>query len=314
MSPADGEDGRIVIEGLSKSFGPIQAVRNLSFTVEPGSVAGFLGPNGAGKTTTLRTLLGLVRPDAGMATVGGRSYPDLARPNDLVGAVLETSGYHPARSGRDHLRIHCTVNGYPLRRADEVLEVVGLAEAARRRVGAYSLGMRQRLALATALLGNPGVLIADEPANGLDPEGIAWIRGLLRDLARQGRTVLISSHQLFEIQQLVDHVVIIDHGRLVAQGPLAELTALHGPVVSVHTPHADALAAALMRGGGVSMVERTGPDSLRVVGIQAVEIGRRAFAARIELHGLVAEQVDLEQVFLALTAVPGQGPETRDEE
>jgi ABC-2 type transport system ATP-binding protein len=216
--------GRIVVSGLTKTFGPVRAVDDLSFVVEPGTVTGFLGPNGAGKTTTLRMLVGLVTPDAGTATIGGQRYVDLPAPSDTVGAALDTTGFHPARAGRDHLRVYCTVNGYPLSRADEVLELVGLADAAARPVKGYSLGMRQRLALATALLGNPRVLVLDEPVNGLDPEGIVWIRRLLRDLADQGRTVLVSSHLLWEVQQLVDQVVIINRGRLVRQGDLADLS------------------------------------------------------------------------------------------
>src|SRR6266542_6941387 len=172
--------GKIVVSGLTKRFGTVTAVDDLSFTVEPGTITGFLGPNGAGKTTTLRMLLGLVTPDAGSATIGGRSYAELPAPTSQVGAVLEATGFHPARSGRDHLRVYCTLGGYRLARADEVLELVGLTQAGRRAVRGYSLGMRQRLALATALLGDPPVLVLDEPANGLDPEGIAWMRGLLR--------------------------------------------------------------------------------------------------------------------------------------
>jgi ABC-2 type transport system ATP-binding protein len=239
--------GRIVVSGLTKTYGPVTAVKDLSFTVEPGTITGFLGPNGAGKTTTLRMLLGLVTPDAGIATIGGRDYARLPAPNDEVGALLEASGFHPARSGRNHLRVYCTANGYPTRRADEVLELVGLAGAGHRAVRGYSLGMRQRLALATALLGDPRVLVLDEPANGLDPEGIAWMRRLLRQLAAEGRTVLVSSHVLSEVQQLVDHVVIINKGRLVRQGPLAEISGNHGRTVSVRTPQADELLSALAR-------------------------------------------------------------------
>jgi len=215
--------GRIVATGLAKSYGATRAVDGLSFTAEPGSITGFLGPNGAGKTTVLRMMLGLVRPDGGQALIGGRSYRDLRTPASEVGAVLDATGFHPARTGRNHLRTYCLVNGSPLQRADEVLEVVGLTDAARRRVGGYSLGMRQRLALAHALLGDPPVLVLDEPANGLDPEGIAWLRRLLRGMADEGRTVLVSSHVLAEIQLFVDDVVIISAGRCMHQGPLAEL-------------------------------------------------------------------------------------------
>jgi len=222
------EPGRIVVSGLTKKFGNVVAVQDLSFTAEPGHVTGFLGPNGAGKSTTLRMLAGLVTPDAGVATVGGRPYAESPAPGRLAGVVLEPDGFHPGRRGRDHLRVYCTASGYPLSRADEVLELTGLAEAGRRRVRGYSLGMRQRLALATALLGDPVVLMLDEPANGLDPEGIAWLRDLLRDFAGQGRTVLFSSHTLHEVEKLAERVVIINRGRLVRAGPLRELAAGHG--------------------------------------------------------------------------------------
>jgi ABC-2 type transport system ATP-binding protein len=220
--------GQIVVSGLTKRYGRVTAVEDLSFTVEPGHVTGFLGPNGAGKTTTLRMLVGLVAADAGTATIGGSRYSAAPAPGRVAGVVLETAGFHPGRSGRDHLRVYCTACGYPLSRADEVLELTGLTEAARRRVRGYSLGMRQRLALATALLGDPAVLILDEPANGLDPEGIAWLRNLLQDYADRGRTVLFSSHTLPEVEQLAEQVVIISRGKLVRAGPLAELTAGQG--------------------------------------------------------------------------------------
>jgi ABC-2 type transport system ATP-binding protein len=227
------EPGWIAVSGLTKRFGSVTAVDNLSFSAGPGSVTGFLGPNGAGKTTTLRMLVGLVAPDAGTATIGGQRYTACPSPGRLAGVVLETEGFHPGRSGRDHLRVYCTACGYPLTRADEVLELTGLTEAARRRVRGYSLGMRQRLALATALLGDPQVLILDEPANGLDPEGIAWLRTLLQNYARQGRTVLFSSHALAEVEQLAEQVVIISRGRLVRAGTLAELTAGRGGLEQV---------------------------------------------------------------------------------
>jgi len=229
-----GDDaGRIVVSGLTKRFGGVTAVDGLSFIAAPGSVTGFLGPNGAGKTTTLRMLAGLVAPDAGTATISGRSYAALASPGREAGVVLEAAGFHPARTGRDHLRVCCTACGYPLHRADDVLEITGLAAAGRRKVRGYSLGMRQRLALAAALLGDPAALILDEPANGLDPEGIAWLRGLLREYARSGRTVLYSSHVLPEVEQLAGQVVIISHGRLVRHGTLAELTGGRGGLEQV---------------------------------------------------------------------------------
>jgi ABC-2 type transport system ATP-binding protein len=230
------EVGRIVVSGLTKRFGSVTAVDGLSFTATPGSVTGFLGPNGAGKTTTLRMLAGLVTPDAGTATISGQRYAALASPGQGAGVVLEAAGFHPSRTGRDHLRVYCTASGYPLRRADEVLEITGLAEAGRRKVRGYSLGMRQRLALAAALLGNPAALILDEPANGLDPEGIAWLRGLLRDYARSGRAVLYSSHVLPEVEQLAGQVVIISRGRLVCNGTLAELTGGRGGLEELFLP------------------------------------------------------------------------------
>jgi len=212
------------IQALTKDFGRVPAVRDLTFDVPAGRVTGFLGPNGAGKTTTLRMLLGLVTPTSGRALIAGRCYADLVRPRTAVGAVLEATGFHPGRRGRDHLRLLARATGVSTARVDEVLDVVGLAADARRRVGGYSLGMRQRLGLAAALLGDPGVLILDEPANGLDPEGMAWLRELLRGMATEGRTVLVSSHVLSEVAQIAEHVVIINQGRLRYAGPLADLT------------------------------------------------------------------------------------------
>ena len=214
----------IQIQGLVKRYGPVTAVDNLSFEVQPGTITGFLGPNGAGKTTTLRMLLGLVTPDAGSATINGRRYAEMAEPLHQVGAVLEAS-FHPGRTARAHLRIQALSADADPSRADDVLHLVGLADAADRRVGGFSLGMRQRLGLATALLADPGLLILDEPANGLDPEGIRWLRGLLRGFAAEGGTVLISSHMLAEVAQTIDSAVIVHHGRLVVQAPVAELTA-----------------------------------------------------------------------------------------
>jgi ABC-2 type transport system ATP-binding protein len=212
------------MQGLTKRFGPVAAVTDLTFDVEPGRVTGFLGPNGSGKTTTLRMLLGLVTPDAGTALVGGRRYRDLDAPARTVGAVLEASHFHPARTGRDHLRVYADMLGVPAARVEDVLALTGIADAARRRAGGYSTGMRQRLNLATALLGDPPVLILDEPTNGLDPEGIAWLRRLLRDLAAEGRTVLVASHVLSEAERLVDDVVVMHRGRLLTAGPLTGLT------------------------------------------------------------------------------------------
>jgi ABC-2 type transport system ATP-binding protein len=214
----------IAVRGVTKRFDEVTAVEDLSFQVRPGVVTGFLGPNGAGKSTTLRILLGLVRPDEGSATVLGMPYESLPEPTRTVGAVLETQSFNPLRSGRNHLRVLATASGIPSARVDEVLEQVGLGAAGRRRAGRYSLGMRQRLGLAGALLGDPRVLILDEPANGLDPQGIRWLRDFLRDFAAQGNAVLVSSHLLSEMAQLADEVVVIDRGRLVKQAPLHELT------------------------------------------------------------------------------------------
>jgi ABC-2 type transport system ATP-binding protein len=213
----------VSVRGLTKRFGSVHAVEDLSFDVPTGKVTGFLGPNGAGKTTTLRMALGLVGPTAGEALIGGRRYADLPHPRREVGALLEATGFHPGRKGRDHLRILAQQAGCGRGRVDEVLKLVELTDAADRRVGGYSLGMRQRLGLASALLGDPGVLIFDEPANGLDPAGMAWLRGLLRGLAAEGRTVLVSSHVLSEVEQTVDQVVIINEGRLRYAGTLGNL-------------------------------------------------------------------------------------------
>jgi ABC-2 type transport system ATP-binding protein len=293
---------RVEVRELSKAFGPVRAVSDLSFTVEPGSVTGFLGPNGAGKTTTMRMLLGLVRPDTGTATFNGTPYAGLPEPVRTVGAVLETA-FHPARSGRNHLRVYCRAAGLPLSRADEVLVQVGLADAGGRRAGGYSLGMRQRLALATALLGNPTVLVLDEPANGLDPEGIQWLRGFLRHLAHdQGRTVLVSSHLLSEVEQTADRVVIVGAGRLVREGTIAQLRsgADGAGTVLVRSPQA-ARFAEVLRAEGVPVALEDG-DALTVTGCPPADVGRRAFAAGIELHELRAETSGLEEIYFKLTA------------
>jgi ABC-2 type transport system ATP-binding protein len=221
----EGDTTMIEIRNLSKRFGRLPAVGDLSFTVRPGHVTGFLGPNGAGKTTTMRILLGLVKPDSGTATIAGRRYRDLPDRSHMVGAALEATSFHPGRTARDHLRVRALTGRIGTARIEEVLELVELSGAAHRRISGFSLGMRQRLGLAAALLGDPQTLILDEPANGLDPDGIRWLRGFLRGLAGQGRTVLVSSHALAEAAQTVDHVVVINHGRLVTQSPLADMTA-----------------------------------------------------------------------------------------
>src|SRR5690606_23760724 len=232
---------------LTKHYPKVRAVDDLSFTVEPGRVTGFLGPNGAGKTTTLRMLLNLVTPTAGTATIGGRRYADLAEPLREVGAVLEASSAHRGRTGRNHLRVICAAAGFPPQRVDEVLRLVGLTPAAKRKFRGYSMGMRQRLGIAAAMLGDPRVLVLDEPANGLDPEGIRWMRDLLKGLAEQGRTVLVSSHLLSEMQLLADDVVIIAAGKLVTHGPVSKVVdgMADAGQVRVRTPQAEALTAAL---------------------------------------------------------------------
>ncbi|MFG1912354.1 ATP-binding cassette domain-containing protein [Kribbella sp. NPDC048928] len=298
--------GRIVVSGLTKMFGPVRAVHNLSFTVEPGTISGFLGPNGAGKTTTLRCLLGLVTPTAGTATIGGLRYIDLPHPSSTVGAVLDSSSFHPARSAKDHLRILCVVNGYPVARVDAVLGLVGLSAVADRKVRGFSTGMRQRLGLAAALLGDPGVLILDEPANGLDPEGIAWLRGFLRRLASEGRTVLISSHVLSEVEQTVDDIVVIDQGTLVRQGSLKELASQQGSTVVVRAPDLDRLTVALGLLSPRPDVQRQ-DDALMVRGLEPAAIGHVAFREGIELHELAAERSDLEDIFFALTGESSDG-------
>jgi ABC-2 type transport system ATP-binding protein len=292
-------EGQIVVDDLTKVFrGKVRAVDRLSFTVEPGSITGFLGPNGAGKTTTLRMVLGLVHPTGGQATIGGVPYRHLKTPGRVVGAALESSSYHPARTARNHLRILATVAGLPLSRVDEVLELVGLRDAARRKVRGYSMGMRQRLGLAAALLGDPRVVVLDEPANGLDPDGIRWLRGLLRHLAGEGRTVLISSHQLNEVQEVADRVVILDRGRLVRAGSIEELTAGTDSVL-VRSPNVPALHQALA--GQPVQVEQPGPSTLRIRGLSVDQVGHLAFVGGVELHELTAQRFDLEELFFALT-------------
>jgi ABC-2 type transport system ATP-binding protein len=285
---------------LTKHFGEITAVSDLSFDVQPGSVTGFLGPNGAGKTTTLRMLLGLAAPSHGDAFVFGRPFAELERPATRVGALLDASDLHPGRTGRDHLRVLARASRARASRVDDVLALVDLAGAADRPAGGYSLGMRQRLALAAALLGDPELLILDEPANGLDPEGVRWLRDFLRAFAAQGRTVLVSSHHLAEVAQTVDQVVIINRGRFVVESALGALTARLGGTVRVETAQPEALDAAL-RDAGVSGIDREN-GTLHVHGVTADRIGEIARAAEVSLRELVSEQSSLEDVFLVLTA------------
>jgi ABC-2 type transport system ATP-binding protein len=310
-------NGRIEVRGLTKVFGgKVRAVDQLSFEVEPGAVTGFLGPNGAGKTTTLRMILGLVHPTAGTATIGGQSYDRIREPLRVVGAALEASSFHPARTARNHLRIMCAAAGLPYARADEVLALVGLSDVAGRKVRGFSMGMRQRLGLAATLLGDPKVLILDEPANGLDPDGIRWLRNFFRHLAGEGRTVLVSSHQLNEVQEVADRVVILDRGRLIRSGSISELTAGSDSVV-VRTPAPEVLANALAAAGVAGKYEPPEDGrspALRVSSGDCAHIGHIAFTAGVEIHELRLDRFDLEQLFFALTEgefaapAPGSAP------
>jgi ABC-2 type transport system ATP-binding protein len=288
----------LAVEGIGKTFGVVRAVDDLTFAVRPGAVTGFLGPNGSGKTTTLRMLLGLTRPSQGRALVGDRPYADHPVPASVVGAALEASSFHPGRSGLAHLEVYAAQAGAGRARCRELIEFVGLGPAAERRVGGYSMGMRQRLGLATALLADPPAIVLDEPANGLDPEGIVWMRGLLRSFADEGRTVLVSSHVLAEVQHTVDDVVIIAHGRLVHASSLAELSALAAPETYVESPAADRLATLCADRGWPARADGAGTV---VGGVAAAEIGATAYAAGIELHQLTSRGVGLEDVFLRLT-------------
>jgi ABC-2 type transport system ATP-binding protein len=296
--PGDTRVNAISVERLSKRYGGVAAVEDLTFEVRAGAVTGFLGPNGAGKTTTLRVLLGLARASSGEARILGEPFAALADPVRTVGASLEISGFHPGRSGRNHLRSLAVLAGLPSSRVDEVLGLVELTGAADRRAGKYSMGMRQRLALAATLLGDPSILVLDEPANGLDPQGIRWLRDFLRARAAEGRTVLISSHVLSEVAQTVDDVIVIHHGHLVDEGPVDRLS---GPRrVSVRSPRLADLAAAIEQAG--AQVNRDGNDVLIVSGLDAAQIGDLAFAARLPLHELAPHAASLEEVFLALTS------------
>jgi ABC-2 type transport system ATP-binding protein len=292
---------------LTKRFGPLVAVDDLSFSLEPGTVTGFLGPNGAGKTTTLRMLLDLAAPSSGRALIFDRPYVELAQPALRVGAVLEATDFHPGRRGRDHLRMLGRSLGVPDSRVDEALRLVELTDAAKRRVKTYSLGMRQRLGLAAALLGDPELLVLDEPANGLDPEGVRWLRDFLRAFAGEGKTVLISSHVLAEVAQTVDRVLIINRGRLVVESSLDQLTARVGGAVRVRTPELALLETALSR--EAVHASPSGDHTLLVSGVTSDRVGQIAFAAGVPLYELVSDSSSLEEVFLQLTS----GDQTREE-
>jgi len=289
----------VTVESLTKRFGQTTAVEDLSFEVPEGKVVGFLGPNGAGKTTTLRALLGLVAPSSGRAIIAGRLYRELADPAREVGAVLENARFHPGRSARNHLRVLAAAARVPDTRADEVLGMVGLLDDAGRRVGGYSLGMRQRLSLAAAMLGDPRVLILDEPANGLDPQGIRWLRDVLRSLAGEGRAVLVSSHVLAEIAQTVDDVVVIGRGKLLAQAPVGELTRKASAGVRVRTSDPAKLVEVLRAEG--ANVEAGQDGTLLIRGIDPARVGELAASNGIVLQELTQLGATLEDVFLELT-------------
>ena len=299
----------ISIEHVSKSYGGSIAVDDLSFVVEPGRVTGFLGPNGAGKSTTMKILLGLASPTSGRATIDGLAYDELPDPTGTVGASVESDAFHPGRSGRNHLRILADATGTPSERVDEVLELVDLSAAANRRAGAYSLGMKQRLGLAAALLCDPPVLVLDEPGNGLDPQGIRTLRNLLRARAAEGNTVLVSSHLLGEVEQLADDIVVVNQGRLVTQGSLAEL---QQSASLVRTGAPEVLRATLEAAGGV--VDSGKPDTLVVRGLSLDEIGEQAFRAGIVLHELSRHTDSLEDRFFAWTGDTAGGSHSTSKE
>jgi ABC-2 type transport system ATP-binding protein len=289
----------IAVEGLTKHFGAVTAVDDLTFRVRRGAVTGFLGPNGAGKTTALAAIVGLARPSGGRVLIDGTPVRALAPDARRMGVCIESCGAHPGRSARAHLRSLATLAGLRRSRVDEVLEIVGLQDAAARRVGRFSLGMRQRLGLAAALLGDPQILVLDEPVNGLDPQGIRWLRTLLRERADAGGTVLLSSHALAEVAQTVDDIVVIHHGRLLRQGSVAELKRLgrHGVAISAPTP--DRLAAAVVRAGG--RVSWEGRERLLVEGLDAAQIGAIAHEEQILVHEIVPRGGSLEDVYFELT-------------
>jgi ABC-2 type transport system ATP-binding protein len=293
-------DATLEARGLQKRYGSTVAVAGLTFTVRPGLVTGFVGPNGAGKSTTIRLFLGLDAPDAGVALVGGRPYAELASPLREVGALLDPGAFHPGRSAREHLRWLAASNGLPRGRVDEVLDQVGLAEAARRRTGGFSLGMAQRLGIAAALLGDPPILLLDEPVTGLDPDGIRWLRDLLRSLAADGRAVLVSSHLMSELEDTADHLIVIGRGRLIADVAVRDLLdEAEGARVVIRTPEA-ARALALLAGVGAT-VTSSDADTLSVAGLDAARIADLAAAHGLRLTELAPQRASLEEAFMRLT-------------
>ena len=294
----------IEVRQLTKQFGGVTAVDQLSFEIGSGVLTGFLGPNGAGKTTTLRMLLGLERPSSGQATIWGRRYAELGDRRHMVGALLEASGFHPGRTVRDHLRVRCAALGLPQSRADAVLEVTGMSTLASRRAGNLSLGERQRLGLAGALLTDPEVLILDEPGNGLDPAGVLWLRGFLRQLAAEGRTVLVSSHMLAEVAQTADEVIIVDGGRLISHAPVKQLLAGAREVVVVRTPQAAELREALEAGG--ASVQVIAADRLEIGGSTIEQVATLAAARSLPVFEIGTQASNLEEAFLRVTSAAGR--------
>ena len=305
---------RIAVAGLRKRYGPAYALDGMTFEVAPGRVTGFIGPNGAGKSTTMRVVLGLDRADEGTALVGGQPYRQLARPLTRLGALLDAAAPHPSRRARDHLLWLARSQGLPARRVDEVLELVGLAAVGRRKAGGYSLGMRQRLGIGAALLGDPPALMLDEPFNGMDPEGIVWMRGLLRALAAEGRAVLVSSHLMAELEGTADHLLVVGRGRVVADTPTAALlAAVAGDRVTVSTVSTD-LVAAVLTAAGAAVAARTA-GTVTVTGLPAGEVVGALTAAGAPFSEVAAARVTLEQAYLELTrdvvdyhGVPAQPP------
>jgi ABC-2 type transport system ATP-binding protein len=290
----------IELNGLTKRYGPTLAVDDLSFQVQPGKVTGFLGPNGAGKSSSMRMVLGLDRPTAGHALVDGRRYQELRAPLRVVGALLDAGAVHPRRSARDHLLALARSNGIARSRVEEVLGLVGLEAVAGRRAGAYSLGMRQRLGIAAALLGDPGIVLFDEPVNGLDPDGIRWVRQLLKDLAAEGRTVFVSSHLMSEMEDTADHLVVIGRGRLVADAPIGQVIAASShTVVRVRTPAAAQLSRLLA--AAAQTVRQESDSVLTVVGLTTDDVGELAHAAGIRLHELSLQSASLEEAYMELS-------------
>lgn len=290
----------IVVDHITKKFGTTTAVDDLSFEVKPGVVTGFLGPNGAGKSTTMRMILGLDKPTSGRITINGRRYVDQVAPLHEIGSLLEARAIHPGRSAHNHLLALAATTGVPKSRVDEVLDMVGLTSVAHRRAGAFSLGMGQRLGIAGALLADPEVVMLDEPANGLDPEGIVWIRTLLQELAAAGRTVFVSSHLISEMALTAEHLVIVGRGRLIADLPVAELLAGATETVLVRSPRARELRDLLL-GSDIRVSDAADGDTIEVTGMSAEAIGRRAYDAQIPLYALIPQTVSLEQAFMDLT-------------